>query len=291
MHGSGGRSDRDCDEIRRGVDDLLKLRMAGDAPAVLSYFVEDVEISYNGSAVGYFPQGYWRGRDALRENLRRTEIEYEPLDAEVRALLVEGDHAALHFTARWRHRATGRVYNMDMAYFLRWRSGKIVQMHEFIDHHTASRAADPPASFEELMRAPTPGLTRDEMVERMEALGSFASRGPNIELFRKYCAPHVVSEFAGDRSKTFYAGRHHGIDALASIIRSIGMEFEQIGATMPEMIVDGCWLAARRTVEWRHWGTGRRGVVDLADFARFKDGLIVELIEFRDNIALMHMQG
>lgn len=291
MQGSGGRSDRDCDEIRRRVYDLLKQRMAGDAPAVLSYFGAAVEISYNGSAVGYFPQGHWRGRDALRENLRRTDIEYEPLDAEVRALLVDGDHTALHFTAGWRHRATSRVYDMDMAYFLRWRNGKIVRMHEFIDHHAASHAADPPASFEELMRAPAPGLTRDEMAERMAALGSFACPGPNLELFRKYCAPHVVSEFVGDRSKIFYAGRHHGVDALVGIIRAIGTEFEQVGATTPETIVDGCWLAVRRTVEWRHWGTGRRGVVELADFARFKDGLIVELIEFRDNIALMNMQG
>ncbi|HEY8162600.1 MAG TPA: nuclear transport factor 2 family protein [Methylocystis sp.] len=264
--------------------------MAGDTPAVLSYFVEDVEISYNGSAVGYFPQGHWRGRDALRENLRRTDIEYEPLDAEVRALLVEADRTVVHFIGRWRHRATSSVYNMDMAYFLRWRKGKIARMHEFIDHHAASRAADPPASFEELLRVPTPGLSRDEMASRVASLGSFACRGPDIELFRKYCAPQVVSEFVGDRSKIFYAGRHHGIDALASIIRAIGMEFEQVGATTPETIVDGCWLAVRRTVEWRHWGTGRRGVVELADFARFADGLIVELIEFRDNVALMHMQ-
>lgn len=292
MHGWDWRSNQDADnETRRRVHDLLKRRMAGDAPAVLGYFADDVEISHNGATVGYFPTGHWRGREALRENLRRTDIEYEPLDAEVRSVLVEGGAAALHCVANWRRRATGRVYAMDMAYFLRWRKDKIVRMHEFIDHHAASRAVDPPGSLEELMRAPEPGLDREEMVRRMMEVGSFSCQGPDVALFGQYCSPDVVCEFVGDRSKIFYAGRHRGIDALANIIRTVGMEFEQVGSTAPEMIVDGGALAIRRSVEWRHRGTGRRGVVDLANFVRFEEGRIVELVEFRDNVALLQMQG
>lgn len=129
------------------------------------------------------------------------------------------------------------------------------------------------------------------MVRRMMDVGSFSRQGPDVALFRQYCSPDVVCEFVGDRSKIFYAGRHRGIDALANIIRTVAMEFEQVGSTAPEMIVDGGALASRRSVEWRHRGTGRRGVVDLANFIRFEDGMIVELVEFRDNVALLQMQG
>lgn len=59
---------------------------------------------------------------------------------------------------------------------------------------------------------------------------------------------------------------------------------------MPEAVIDGGSVAVRRTVEWRHRGTGRRGIVELADFLRFEDGLIVEIVEYRDSVALMRMQ-
>jgi hypothetical protein len=125
----------------------------------------------------------------------------------------------------------------------------------------------------------------------MEKLASFSCQGPDVEAFRQICAPQVVCEFVGDRSKIFYAGRHQGIDALAGIVRSIGVEFQQVGSATSELVVEGGSLAMRRKAEWRHWGTGRRGVVDFVDFARFEDGLIVEFVEFRDNAALLLMQN
>ncbi len=81
------------------------------------------------------------------------------------------------------------------------------------------------------------------------------------------------------------------MDALTNIIHSINIDFEQVGCATPEMVVDGTGVAARRTVEWRHRGTGRRGIVELADFVRFENGLIIEVVEFRDSVALLQMQG
>jgi ketosteroid isomerase-like protein len=69
------------------------------------------------------------------------------------------------------------------------------------------------------------------------------------------------------------------------------VDFEQLDHVIREIIVDGGRVAVRRTVEWRHRGTGRRGLVELADFARFEDGLIVEVIEFRDTITILSMAG
>lgn len=292
MYGWGGRSNQAADnETRRRVHELVRIRMAGDLPALLKMFVEDVELSYNCSKIGLFPAGHWRGHDALRENIRRTDIDYEPLDAEVLDVLVEGDRTAVRWTSVWRHRGTSAVYRMDMAHFLRWRKDRICEMNEFIDHHGVSHTVDIlPQSFEEMLSPADPGLCRDEMASRLLELGNFSRQGPDVDLFRSLCSPDVVCEFVGDRATIFYAGRHRGIEALTNIVRAIGVDFEQFGHAAPEVVVDGCCAAVRRTVEWRHRGTGRRGLVELADFVRFRNGYIVELVEFRDSVALVQMQ-
>jgi ketosteroid isomerase-like protein len=296
MHGAEdgrGREFADDGELRWRVHELVRLRMASDVNEILPLFVEDVELRYNCSKVGLFPAGCWRGHDALRDNLRRTDIDYEPLDAEVQDLLVEGDRTAVRWTSRWRHRGTGRIYPMDMAHFLRWRNGQIVEMNEFIDHHAVSHTTTAVTlfhSFDAMLSPPSPGLSRDEMAERLMQIGNFSREGPDIGLFQRYCDPEVVNEFVGDRTTIFYAGRHRGIDALVNIIRAINVDFEQIGSATPEMVVEDGRVAARRTVEWRHRGTGRRGLVELADFVRFENGLIVEVVEFRDSVALLQMQ-
>jgi ketosteroid isomerase-like protein len=292
MHGAGGRAPRAAEtETRRRVHELVQLRMAGQIDRLMDFFVEDVELRYNCSKAGIFPVGFWQGQSALREYLRRTDIDYEPLAAEVQDVFVEGDRTAVRWTGRFRRRANGRVYEIDLAHFIRWRKDRIARLDEFVDDHVVSRAAGPLQSFEDMMDPPGPGLSRDEMARRFMALGNFSRSGPDIGLFRRYCAPDVVSEFVGDRNAIFYAGRHRGIEALTNIIRAINIDFEQVGSTTPEMVVDGSGVAARRTVEWRHRGTGLRGLVELADFVRFQNGLIVELVEFRDSVALLQMQG
>lgn len=266
--------------------------MAGDIAAVLKFFVEDVELRYNGPKLGPFPAGQWRGHDALRENLRGADIDFEPLDVEVHEVLVEGDRTAVRSTGSWRDRASGRVRRMDQAHFLRWRKDRIAQMHEFVDDHAVSRAVGAlRRSLDDLVNPPEPGLSREEMARRLLELCNFSRKGPDIGLFQRYCAPEVVCEFVGDRAAIFYAGRHLGVDALTSIIRSINIDFEQVGSATPEMVAEGGGVAARRTVEWRHRGTGRSGIVELADFVRFEKGLIVELVEFRDSVAVLQMLG
>lgn len=292
MHGADGRSSQVADsETRRRVHEIVRLRMASDITAMVKMFAEDVDLSYNCSKIGLFPAGQWRGREALRENLRRTDIDYEPLDAEVLSVLIEGDRTAVRWVSNWRHRATGHLFKMDMAHFLRWRGALVAEMHEFIDHHCVTRAPESLTdSFDAMLEPRSAGLSRDDMANRLFDLINFSSRGPDIDLFRRICARDVVCEFVGDRSTISYAGRHRGIDALVSVIRSISVEFEQLSHATPEFVVDGAWVAARRTVEWRHRGTGRRGLVELADFVRYENCEIVELIEFRDSVALLQMQ-
>jgi ketosteroid isomerase-like protein len=147
-------------------------------------------------------------------------------------------------------------------------------------------------SFENLLAPIPPRLERAEIVRRCESLLKFSGfYGPDPSRVRRLCAPDIVCEFIGDRSRIPYAGRHVGIETLVRILRSIAVDFEQLDYEIGEIIVDGGRVAVRRTVEWRHRGTGRRGLVELADFARIENGLIVELVEFRDSIKILSMAG
>ncbi|MBY6241326.1 nuclear transport factor 2 family protein [Methylosinus sp. Sm6] len=147
------------------------------------------------------------------------------------------------------------------------------------------------SDFDDLFAARPPGLDRAEIVRRARLLACWRPDTPaDFALLRGLYSPDVACEFVGDKSRIPYAGRHIGIEALIGIVRAINIEFEQSNHEVEDIIVDGGRVAMRRRVEWRHRGTGRRGCVDLADFARFENGRIVEMIEFRDTMAILAMQ-
>jgi ketosteroid isomerase-like protein len=146
--------------------------------------------------------------------------------------------------------------------------------------------------FDDFFAARPPGLDRAEIVRRIRLLASRQPMTPeDFAVLREFYSPDVACEFVGDKSRIPYAGRHVGIEALIAIVRATNIEFEQSNHEIEDIIVDGGRVAIRRRVDWRHRGTGRRGRVDLADFARFENGRIVEMIEFRDSIAILAIQG
>ncbi len=187
MHGFGGRSTRSAEsETRRRVHELVRLRMAGEIDSLLKYFVDDVELRYNSSRSGLFPLGGWQGLGALREYIRRTDIDYEPLEAEVQDVFVEGDRTAVRWTGRFRRRANGSVHVMDMAHFMRWRKDRIESLDEYLDDHAVSRAIGPLSpSIESMFDLPEPGLSREQMARRVMELGSVSRKGPDIDLIRR----------------------------------------------------------------------------------------------------------
>lgn len=146
-------------------------------------------------------------------------------------------------------------------------------------------------SLDELFIGRPPGLDRDEILRRVELL---AARPPELDDYRatrEFYSPSVVCEFVGDKSRIPFAGRHVGVEALLFIQKAAHVEFEQTGHKITGVVIDGGRVAVRRSVDFRHRGTGQRGRVDLADFARFEDGLVVHLTEFRDTITILTMQG
>jgi len=144
---------------------------------------------------------------------------------------------------------------------------------------------------EDYFSRPPPGLDRDEILRRIELLAAQPAENGDFGVVPAFFSPDVVCEFVGDKSRIPYAGRHTGVDALLNILRAINIDFAQSEPRIDDIIIDGGRVALRRSVRWRHRGTGLEGRVDLADFVRFENGLIAELIEFRDSITILSIQG
>jgi ketosteroid isomerase-like protein len=115
--------------------------MSGAFDAMMRHFSPEVVVRCHCAKEGLFLPGVLRGRDEFRENLRLTNLVYEPLGFEVFDILVEGETSAVRWRNSWRHRETGRVSTLDMAHFLRWRNGSVVELFEYLDHHGWGQAA------------------------------------------------------------------------------------------------------------------------------------------------------
>lgn len=278
-------------EIHRRVAELTTLRLAGDIDAFVEHFADDAVVHYNCTKTGLFSSGVLNGKEEFRQNLNQIEEVYQGVEGEVIDVLVEDQRAWVRWRTRWLHIGVGKAYDLDMAYFLRWRDDKIVELHEFFDTPTPSAVGRGLLdSLDEILTPKPAGLDRDEMLTIGKALANLPTRqGPDLALIEKYCAPNVVCEFVGDRKRISYAGRHVGIEALTRIARAIATEFEQLSYEISDLVIDDGRVALRRSVEWRHRGTGRHGRVELAEFVKFELGRIVEIIEFRDSVTIIAM--
>lgn len=277
-------------DIRFAIAEMLQARVASRLDRLMGYFALDTTVHIGSSRAGLLGPGTWRGIAALRSIMRLSDENYQPLDFEILDIVVDGQSAAVRWRGDWRRHATGKIYAIDSAHFLRWENGLVAEMHEFFENASAPmplHATRVALSDVE----PLAGFDRDELERRAHGLASFTSHGPDARLIRELCAPDVVCDFVGDRAHIPYAGRYSGVEALVNIVKAVAVDFEQSHYDIRLSLVDGPRIAVLRTVQWRHRGTGRHGIVDLANFVRFENGKIVEIVEFRDNVTIAEMRG
>jgi ketosteroid isomerase-like protein len=105
----------------------------------------------------------------------------------------------------------------------------------------------------------------------------------------EYVAEDIVFDVRGNWTVFPFAGPVKGKDMVARALMSIATQFENLGSTVKEIVIDGDRVAIRRTACIRHRGTSKTAYVDFADFIRFRDGLVIEFAEIADSVVLARL--
>jgi ketosteroid isomerase-like protein len=132
-------------------------------------------------------------------------------------------------------------------------------------------------------------LDRELIERRVHALFEMRAAG-DLRGMLEYAAEDIVYNAKGSWAAFPYASPVRGKKLVAEALATIAMQFENMGSVVHELVIDGDRIALRRSVKLRHRGTGKVGEVDIADFFRFRDGLVVEFTEVADSMALAQLE-
>jgi ketosteroid isomerase-like protein len=128
-------------------------------------------------------------------------------------------------------------------------------------------------------------LDRELIEQRVRAMVRMHAEG-NLHGLFDFVADDVVYNVRGGWITFPYAEAVRGKKNAAAAIAMISVQFENLGSVIHDLAIDGDRAAFRRTARIRHRGTSKTGDVDVVDFIRFRDGLVVEFTEIADSAAL-----
>ena len=116
---------------RAAVSDLYAAYSARNFQRVAEIIDEDIDwIIY--APVKVFPfAGQRRGRTAVLEAMGGIAKDFALARYEPRIVIVEGDRAAVMSEVDFRQRSTGRMLSMQLANFLRFRDGRLIEFREY----------------------------------------------------------------------------------------------------------------------------------------------------------------
>jgi ketosteroid isomerase-like protein len=123
--------------LRSRLQSLSSAYAQGKLEFVANFIDEHIDfISY--APVSVFPcLGKQRGKAAVAKSLETIHAHFELHAYKPVLMVVEADDAAVIIQARATQRATGRVIQLLLAQFLRFRDGRIVELREFMDSFDA----------------------------------------------------------------------------------------------------------------------------------------------------------
>jgi ketosteroid isomerase-like protein len=116
---------------RAAVTELYDAYANRDFDRVAEMIDEDIDWIIYGPVQVFAFAGHRRGRKAVLEALGGIAKEYVLERYEPRIILVEGDRAAVMSDVAFQQRSTGRTVSTQLANFLRFRDGKLVEFREF----------------------------------------------------------------------------------------------------------------------------------------------------------------
>ncbi len=114
-------------------------RRRGDLDGVMAHFAPRAQFMLVGSPAASPVPLSAMGNAAVREVLRRLMASFEFSEVELRLLLIEGDKAAVHWSARVRVPASGQEAETELLDLISFEGDKIVLFKQFADTALAAR--------------------------------------------------------------------------------------------------------------------------------------------------------
>jgi ketosteroid isomerase-like protein len=138
--------------------------------------------------------------------------------------------------------------------------------------------------------AENPKSDRDFIEQRIRALLKMREDGDLAGLL-SLAAPDIIYDIRGNWSAFPFSEPVRGKEMTAQALMMIAVHCENLGNVLHDIVIDGDKVALRRTATIRHRGTGKVGTVEISDFVRFRDGLVVELVESADPVTLAWLES
>ncbi len=129
------------------MSEFLRKRLAAIYAAYADNRVEEVAAAFDDNAefisyvpVDLFPYlGRRKGKAEVLATMNAVRKDFEFLVYRPVMILADGDNAAGLVEVRLRQRETGRVINIMLGHFIRFREGRIVEFREFTDSYDAAQ--------------------------------------------------------------------------------------------------------------------------------------------------------
>ena len=138
--------------------------------------------------------------------------------------------------------------------------------------------------------AENPMSDRALMEQRIRALLKMREDGDLAGLL-SLAAPDIVYDIRGNWAAFPFSEPVRGKEMTAQALSMIAIHYENLDNVLHDIVIDGDRVALRRTATIRHRGTGKVGPVEISDFVRFRDGLVAELVENADPVALAWLES
>lgn len=128
-------------------------------------------------------------------------------------------------------------------------------------------------------------LDRELIEHRVRTIFERRAEG-DIPGMLEYAAEDISYNVCGNWTLYPFSHPARGKAAYAQALAAIAVMYENLGSIIHELLIDGDRAALHRTSKLRNRGTGQAITIDVCDFLRFRDGLVIEFSEYPDSAAL-----
>jgi ketosteroid isomerase-like protein len=118
---------------RQRVLNFLEAFYSGDLERALACCTDDIDFVAH-APVDILPHmGHRKGKAEVQAMWQTVHARYSELRHEVPIIVVDGETAAAYIRGLFRKRSNGRVVQIDIGDFYRFRGGRIAQIRQFLD--------------------------------------------------------------------------------------------------------------------------------------------------------------